>query len=67
MMRRGTEDTGDGDPDLIVLGVFHHKFGTAAGAFELDDVARKRQRADNAEDRGAAFGTAIRNGSIFGL
>jgi hypothetical protein len=66
-VRRGTEDAGNGQTDLFVLHIFHCKLGSAALTFELDDIARKRQSADNTEDSGAAMGATICKGRIFGL
>ena len=48
-MRRGAEDAGNGKTDLIVLRVFEDKLRATALAFEFDDIARERERADDGE------------------
>ena len=66
-VRGRAENAGNGQTDLFVLHVFQGKLGTATLTFELDDVTRKRQRADNTENSGAAMGATICKGRIFGL
>ena len=66
-MRRGAENAGNGETDLVVLRVFKGKLRATALAFEFDDIARERKCADNAEYGRAAMRTAISKGRIFGL
>ena len=67
LMRRGAEDAGNDQADLSLVCFLHDQLGTAAGAFELDHITRKRQCADDAENGSAAFGTTVGDGCILGL
>ena len=66
-MRRGAENTGNGQTELPFICFLHHELGAAAGTFEFDHVSRECERTDNAENGGAAYGATIGNGCVLGL
>ena len=55
----GASDAGYGQAKLAITGVSEDRFALAAGAFELEHIARKCEDADKAQDRRAAMGATV--------
>ena len=66
-MRCRAENAGNGQAELAFVRFLHNELGAATGAFQLDHISRKRERADHAENGRTAYGATIGNGCVLGL
>lgn len=66
-VRLGTEQAGNGQANLAVLGIDDVHLAFLAGAFELDAVGCQCEQSDGAHNARSAIGTAIGYGGLFGF
>ncbi len=67
VVRCRAKNAGNGQAELFVFVFLHDKLGAAAGTFEFYHIPRKRERTDDTENGGAAYGAAIGDGCVLGL